>query len=400
MTTKKIQRLNHRAQGVCDDGTVYECVLPDEQIIVSDDGFKISEPSDDRVSASCSHFKSCGGCALQHASDAFVEDWKTDVIRQGLQAQGLEAELKPIITSPSKSRRRAKFSGRRTKKGAIVGFHARASDVVLEIPNCQLLRPELIEAIPVLQELTVLGASRKGEIALTVSTSETGLDVDVQNAKSLDRQLRMDLAGVVVKSSFARLVWNGEPVAMEQPPVQRFGDALVTVPAGAFMQATKEGKDTLVAAAQSIVGNAKQVIDLFAGSGTFSLPLAKAAEVHAVEGDPDMMDALDTGWRSSHGLKKVSTETRDLFRRPFYPDELKPYQAAVIDPPRAGALAQVQQLAQSHIGKIAFVSCNPVTFARDAKILVDGGYNLDWILPVDQFRWSSHVELIGSFTRN
>ncbi|MEL6642053.1 MAG: class I SAM-dependent RNA methyltransferase, partial [Pseudomonadota bacterium] len=178
-----------------------------------------------------------------------------------------------------------------------------------------------------------------------------------------------------------------------------FGDVRVVPPPGAFLQATAHGESALRAAVTEIVGDADQVVDLFAGCGTFALPLAKTAEVHAVEGSAEMMEALDRAWRGGVGLKKVSVETRDLFRRPLEPDELRHFDAAVIDPPRAGADAQVATLAKSAISTIAMVSCNPVTFARDARTLLDAGFGLDWIQVVDQFRWSSHIEVVGAFTR-
>ena len=181
--------------------------------------------------------------------------------------------------------------------------------------------------------------------------------------------------------------------------MQRFGKALVAPPPGAFLQATAEGEAALLAAVTEAVGNARRIVDLFAGSGTFALPLSEQAEVHAVEGDAAMMAALEKGWRQAPGLKKVTTETRDLFRRPLEPDEFKGIDAVVIDPPRAGAEAQVHVLARSTVPVIAMVSCNPITFARDTRILLRGGYRLDWVQVVDQFRWSAHVELAARFSR-
>ena len=185
---------------------------------------------------------------------------------------------------------------------------------------------------------------------------------------------------------------------MRSPPLQRFGKALVPCPPGAFLQATRQGEAALLDAVRQIVGDAKQVVDLFAGCGTFALPLAEGAEVHAAEGSSQMTAALDAGWRRAEGLKRVTHEARDLFRRPLLPDELKRFDAAVIDPPRAGAEAQVAELAKARVPRIAFVSCNPVTFARDAKQLVQAGYHLQWVQVVDQFRWSSHVELVAAFS--
>ena len=193
--------------------------------------------------------------------------------------------------------------------------------------------------------------------------------------------------------------WEDEVIALRSPPSQRFGKADVVPPPGAFLQATQAGESALIDAVDEIVGSARRVVDLFAGCGTFSLPLAATADVLAVEGDRAMMAALEQGWRKAVGLHRVTCETRDLFRRPLMTDELDRFGAAVLDPPRAGAEAQVAELARSAIPVLAYVSCNPVTFARDARVLCDGGYRLDWVQVVDQFRWSVHTELAASFTR-
>jgi 23S rRNA (uracil1939-C5)-methyltransferase len=172
----------------------------------------------------------------------------------------------------------------------------------------------------------------------------------------------------------------------------------VVPPPGAFLQATQDGEEALQAAVSDAVGSCDRIVDLFAGCGTFSLPLAQRAEVHAVEGSGDMLAALDAGWRSGIGLSQVGTETRDLFRRPLLADELARFGAVVIDPPRAGAQAQTRELAEAQVARIAAVSCNPATFARDAKTLTEAGYHLNWVQVVDQFRWSAHVELVAAFT--
>ncbi len=197
----------------------------------------------------------------------------------------------------------------------------------------------------------------------------------------------------------ARLTWNGETLATIHPPAQSFGRARVTPPPGAFLQATEHGEAALRAVVMQAVQGARTVVDLFAGAGTFSLPIAEQAHVHAVEGVEAMMQALDTGWRQAPGLHRVSTETRDLFRRPLLPSELNRFDAAVIDPPRAGAAAQVAELAASDLPRIAMVSCNPVTFARDAELLIGAGFRMGPISVVDQFRWSAHVELAAEFVR-
>ena len=220
------------------------------------------------------------------------------------------------------------------------------------------------------------------------------------HGKPLDGPLRQELAHLCDKVGLARLSWEDEVIAMRAPPIQSFGKAEVTPPAGSFLQATHHGEQALLAAVREVVGSANRVIDLFAGAGTFSLPLSETATVHAVEGDAAMVAALEQGWRMASGLKPVTVMARDLFQRPLLPDELTKTDAIVLDPPRAGAEAQVAELVKSNIPHIAYVSCNPATFARDAAVLVEHGYGLNWVQVVDQFRWSAHVELVGCFTRD
>ncbi len=399
-----IDRLGHLGDGIA-PGPVYAAqTLPGEVIEGELDGTRIARPSivtpsPDRVRPSCPHFRTCGGCALQHASDEFVAHWKPDVVRTALQAQGLPAPIRRTVTSRPGTRRRATFSGRRTKKGVQVGFHARASDLIVEVPDCKVLAPELLALRPALGELTRSHASRKGEISFAMTLTEGGIDLSVTGGKPPGHSDHVTLAAFAQTHDLARLTWDGETIVTLQSPVIRVADVAVTPPPGAFLQATPDGETALRNCVQEAVGDARRIVDLFAGCGTFALPLARQAEVHAVEGDPTLTATLDDAWRKAASVKKVTTETRDLFRRPLLPDELKKFDAAVIDPPRAGAEAQTMELAQAGPDRIAFVSCNPVTFARDAKTLTESGYSLDWIDVVDQFRWSSHVELAAQFTR-
>lgn len=406
-TTATIDRLGHQGDGIALGPLFAPRTLPGEVVSGIVDGQQLTEirietPSDHRVQAPCRHYKSCGGCQLQHANDGFVAAWKVDVVRTALRSRGLEAEFRPIQTSSAQSRRRATLTVKRTKKGAMAGFHGRASDILTPVPDCKLLAPEIMAAMPVAEALGVIGASRKGELSVTLTTSNEGLDVLVRGGKPLDGPLRIELAQAIERHRIARLTWDDEQIGMENPPTQSFGPARVCPPPGSFLQATHEGEAALVAAVKEIVGKARRVADLFAGCGTFALPLSQQAEVLAVEGEREMLEALELGWRRVGGLKKLTTQTRDLFRNPLLPEDLNPFgtefEAVVIDPPRAGAEAQVAELARARTPVIAYVSCNPVTFARDAEVLVNSGYTLNWIQVVDQFRWSSHTELAASFT--
>lgn len=404
--TITIDRLGHQGDGLAERGSLRVALtLPGELVegMVQPDGrvteARIVTPSTDRVRAPCPHYRACGGCALQHASDGFVAGWKADVVRTALAAQGIAAPFRPVLTSPPRSRRRAVLSGRRTKTGTLVGLHARASDTIVEIPGCLLLDPALMAALPALHEAVALGGSRKGELAMTLTLTEGGVDLAVEGGKQMDAALFAALAALSERADLARLSWEGEVVVTRRPPVQRFGAARVLPPAGAFLQATREGEAALLAAVAEAVGRARRIVDLFSGSGTFSLPLAAEAEVHAVEGEAAMTAALLAAARQVPGLHRVTAETRDLFRRPLLPDELARYDAVVIDPPRAGCEAQAREISASGVAVVAAVSCNPVTFARDARILCEAGFRLDWVQVVDQFRWSPHVELAARFSR-
>lgn len=404
MTRIEITRLGHHGDGIAAGPVFAAKTLPGEVIEGDVEGDRIAAPriitpSADRVTPPCSHFKACGGCALQHASDDFVAGWKADVVRTALSHQGLDVPVSKVFTSPDQSRRRATFAGRRTKKGVLVGLHGRASETLVPVANCVLMTPRIMASMPALEALVQVGGSRRAEMAITVTDSDAGLDVAVLEAKPLDMELRSELAAVVRAHGLIRLSWNGDEVVQETRPYLTFGRARLVPPPGSFLQATKHGELTLVALMKEAVSGAGRVVDLFAGCGTFALPISEFAEVHAVEGEAPMLKSLSGAWKTAPGLKSVTTATRDLFRQPLLPDELNRFDAAIIDPPRAGALAQVGELAKSNVRFIGFVSCNPVTFARDAKTLIDSGFKVDWLHVVDQFRWSPHVEIAARFSR-
>lgn len=392
-----VERLGHLSDGVAPGPVFVPGALPGEVVtgwLAGDrlEDVRIVTPSPHRRKPPCAHARACGGCALQHADDALVAGWKVDVVRGALAGQGLVADVTGPATSAPRSRRRATLAGRRTKAGVTLGFHRRGSDQLVSVPGCILLAPGVMAAFPALEAIVATGASRKGELALMVTETLTGADVAVSGGKPLDAALVQDLAALAEAHSLARLTWDGEIVALRTQPVVAMGRARVPLPPGAFLQATADGEAALLAAVRAAVGGAGRVIDLFAGCGTFALPLAETAEVLAVEGDAALTAALAAAARTTPGLKALRVETRDLFRRPLLPDELRA-DAVVIDPPRAGAEAQVAEIARARVPVVAMVSCNPVTFARDAKVLVSAGYRLETVQVVDQFRWSTHVEL-------
>lgn len=405
MSELTVERLGHLGDGIAAGPVFVPRCLPGERVEGEIDAGRMAAPriltpSPHRVAPPCPHYGACGGCSVQHADDAFVAAWKLGIVRTALEAQGLETEFRPPHLSPARSRRRAVFSAKRTRKGALVGFHGRASATLTDVPGCAVIAPGLQAVRPAIAEMALCGGSRKGELSVTVTACEAGPDIAVSGGKPLDLPLRSALAEIAERHGIARLSWQDEIVALRAAPIQRFDGIAVTPPPGAFLQATAEGEAALRAAVCDAVGDTRHVADLFAGCGTFALPLARQAEIHAVEGAAALTEALAAGWRGASGLKRVTVETRDLFRRPLQPEELARFDALVIDPPRAGAAAQMAQIAASRPGRIAAVSCNPVTFARDAARLVAGGFRLDWVQLVDQFRWSAHVELAARFSRD
>jgi 23S rRNA (uracil1939-C5)-methyltransferase len=407
--TFTIERLGHLGHGIASgpQGPVYvPGTLPGEEVsgdLAGDrlENVRIVTPSADRVRPPCAHARACGGCQLQHASDAFVADWKRQVVCTALSAQGLTPDVvrSETLTSPPRSRRRATLAARKTKGGALVGFHARGSDVITPIPSCTLLHPDLMALIPAVEALAQVGGSRTQELSVTLTRSLTGPDVRVEGGKPPDAALRLDLARLAERFALARLTWDDETVALRAVPEIMLAGMRVPLPPGAFLQATDSGEAALLAGVKQALGAQKRIADLFCGLGTFALPLAVEAEVLAFEGEAALVTALDKAARMAQGLKRISAEKRDLFRRPLEPDEIRNLTGVVIDPPRAGAEAQCGRLAASQVPVIAMVSCNPASFARDARLLCAGGYQLDWVQVVDQFRWSHHVELVARFSR-
>ncbi|MEM1383362.1 MAG: class I SAM-dependent RNA methyltransferase [Pseudomonadota bacterium] len=401
-----IERLGAQGDGISAGGGLYvPYTLPGEHIRVIGHGARarpaeILTPAPERVTPVCPHFGACGGCALQHATDPFVADWKRARVVEALAARGIEnVEMRPMLTSPPGSRRRITVAARRLKDRVLLGFHGRGEGDLVAIDRCAVAHPALAGLLPNLAELVDRTASRKRALRLILTLAKAGIDVAVAGGKPLDRPGMALLAGVAARAGLARLGWEGEEVVTLAPPYQSFGRAKVLPPPGAFMQPTADGEAALLASVQEICGDAAHVVDLFAGMGTFALPLAETAEVLAVEWSAPAVEAMASAWRSTGGLKRLTAQSRDLHRRAVLARELQGVDAVVMDPPRAGARAQAEEIAKSAVPRVAMVSCNPATFARDARILIDGGFRLAWVQPIDQFRWSAHVELAAAFLR-
>lgn len=406
----RIDRLGARGDGVADrpDGPVYvPFTLPGEVVRPGRDVAEIVEASADRVAPVCRHFGTCGGCALQHLDPAATARWKRELVTTALRTKGLDGEIAETVTVPVAARRRAVLALARRGKATLLGFRTRASHDIVDLAECPVLVPEIASALPALRAVLAPlapyagGKGRRGGAATTVSVLSTasGLDVAVDRpkAKPLDATTLAALARNAGNAGWARLTVDGETIAAFREPVLEIGPARVVPPPGGFVQAAFEAEAALAEIVCAALGETRRVADLYAGIGTFALRLAAASAVHAVESSDDALAALDAAARRTPGLKPVTVERRDLDRAPLTAAELKSFDGLVFDPPRAGAAAQVRELALSRIPVIAAVSCNPSTFARDARTLVDGGYRLDAVTAVDQFRFAAHVECVAVF---
>jgi 23S rRNA (uracil1939-C5)-methyltransferase len=339
----------------------------------------------------CRHFGDCGGCSLQDLPAADYRAGKRAMVQAALMKAGVSAEVLDVLSVPPRSRRRAVLE---ISCGEI-GFHAVKSHEIVDMRECLVLTPGLFALV---QQLRSRFGFLKAPADLYVTETLTGFDLGVRSPQKLNPQMSADLAGAVAGLGIVRLNLNNALVLESAAPQVEQGGVRVHLPAYSFLQSTVEGEAALQDRVLKIVGKAKRVADLFSGVGTFALPLAARAKVHAVEQDAAALAAL-AGAAKAPGLKPITTERRDLFRLPLTPAELKDYDAVVLDPPRAGAEAQARQLAKSRVPTIAYVSCDPASFARDAAILAQGGYRPGPVTPIDQFLWSSHIELVGGFVR-
>lgn len=357
-------------------------------------------PGARRATPPCRHFPTCGGCQLQHLDDDAYAAFLADKVRGALASQGLApAALRVAHISPPNSRRRAALSASRNGNQLLLGFNAEASHQIVDMRECHILRPELFALVGPLRALLTSLTPRKGSATVRMTLSDQGPDVLLEKVKGEGLQAAEALTAFAETHRIARLALDdgfGPQTRWEpEPATITLGGLAVPLPINAFLQATSEGEAELVRAVREAVGSATIVADLFAGLGTFALSLE--GRVYAAEGGRDAVLALKAA--ANRVQRPVAVELRDLFRNPLDHKELGRFEAAVLDPPRAGAKEQVALLARSSIARIAYVSCNTATFARDARVLVDGGYTLDWVQPVGQFRWSTHVELVAAFRR-
>ncbi len=378
--------------------------LPGEILRVEREGNRaeivdIEVPSTERREPPCPHFGACGGCDLQHASEELYRAFKRDVVVEAFRREGVEAEIGELVPCPPASRRRAVFSAVRADTRILFGFHEAASNRISEIDTCLVATPQIVKRLAFFKKLAALLIDRKRELRMTVTETLSGLDISVDDAAKLTPALRQAAVKLALDPAIARLSVSGETIVEARPPQITIDGLPVLLPPGAFLQAVASAEDAMARVALGHLAGLKTVADLFCGVGAFALRMARTQAVHAVEFDAPALAALDQARRGVAGLKPVTLERRDLMRRPVTAKELEKFAGVLFDPPRAGAEAQCHELAKSKVRRIAAVSCNPTTLARDAAILVAGGYRLISVTPIDQFLWSHHVEAVALFER-
>jgi 23S rRNA (uracil1939-C5)-methyltransferase len=406
-----ITRLGHRGDGVAETGAgplYVPYTLPGEIVEVEAAPghadrrhlLRVETAGAERVEPVCGHFGICGGCALQHWATRPYRAWKRDLVVRALADARLDAEVGDLVDAHGRGRRRAVFHARRGPHDVLqTGFAAARAHHVVAIDRCPILAPELDGSLEAAWAIAELLAVQGKPLDIQATATESGLDIDVRGSGPLPPQLMADLAQTAQSHRLARLTRHGELVSQRASPTVRIGRASVALPPGAFLQATAAGEQALAEFVLAEAGHARRVADLFAGVGPFALRLAERAAVTAADSDEAAVAALARAAATTPGLKPIAAERRDLFRRPFLSTELARFDAVVFDPPRQGAERQAREIADAAVPLVIAVSCNPTTFARDARILADGGYRLVRVVPIDQFRYSAHVEIAARFER-
>ena len=406
-----IDSLAHRGDGVAESpsGPLYvPYTLPGETVEVERVPghpdrrhlLRVETASADRIAPFCQHFGICGGCAIQHWLPERYRAWKHGLIVAALEHAGLDAPVADLIDAHGDGRRRATFHAKTVGRDIIeLGFAALRAHQIISIDRCPVLTHSLDGAISAAWKVAEALAPLKKPLDIQVTATDTGIDMDVRGSGALPTARMTELARIASVERLARLTRHGELIAQRTPPTVMMGRARVTLPPGSFLQATVAGEEILAKLVEEIVGSAKTIADLFCGAGPFALRLAERARIAAFDLDAASIAALKQAANNTSGQKPIAAEARDLFRRPLVPQELKSFAAVVFDPPRQGAEAQARELAKSRVPLVVAVSCNVATFVRDVRILVDGGYRLKSVTPVDQFRHSPHVEIVARLER-
>ena len=407
--TLDIVRLGLRGDGVTADGLVVPGALPGETVRAApEEGTRpprarldvVLKASADRIAPFCPYFGTCGGCAIQHLAPAPYAAWKRDLVVGALARAGIEAPVAPLLDAHGSGRRRITLHVRAGEGGPSAGFMAARSHALVAIEHCPITEAALHRAPEIARRVSrPLGGGGGKPLDVQVTATAGGLDVDIRGHGPASDRVRHALVLLAGELDLARLSLHGDVLIVRRPPEIPAGRSRLVPPAGGVLQAAAEGEATLARLVVEGVGKAKRVADLFSGAGAFSLALAEGHTVHAVEGEAAALTSLDRAFRDTAGLRTITTERRDLFRRPLLAPELDRYDAVVFDPPRAGAEAQSARIAESKVPVVVGVSCDAGSFARDAALLVRGGYRLEAVTPVDQFRHSPHVETVGVFRR-
>jgi 23S rRNA (uracil1939-C5)-methyltransferase len=404
--TVTITRIGHKGDGVAEttSGEVFvSLTLPGEVVEIEREGdrgrlVRIVAPSADRVAPPCPHVGHCGGCALQHMAAPAYAAFKRQLVVDALAARHLTAEVGTAWVGEARSRRRAVIAVQHQPGGIVAGFRERLSHNVVPIPECHLLDPDIRAFLPKIPRLLAPFTFGKKGATVTVIASRTGLDLSIADAE-LPPERRQEVIAKALESGLARLSLGPDIIVEAKEPIVSFGDIDVALPPGGFLQAVEAAEEVMAGHVLAAVKGRKHVADLFSGCGTFALRIARDARVHAVEAEKTSLVALDKAWRFAKGLKPVSHEVRDLYRRPLQPMDVKDYDAVVFDPPRDGAAPQAKELAKASVPTIVAVSCNPATLARDLAYLVEAGYAIEKVEVIDQFLWSHHVEAVAVLKR-
>ena len=405
-----IEAVGGEGDGLASGPAFVPFTLPGERVLAAGQGelrelIEVVEASPQRVEPPCPHFGTCGGCALQHWAHAPYLAWKVERLAATLARQRIEPQiLAPFAAAPGTRRRVALHARRGGREAARLGYKARKSWDLVDIAVCPISDPAIQAAIPALKRLAApLFEHPKSAPTLHVTLTSSGLDVDISGVErksgGLSADARVQLAERAAEADFARVTLDGEVAYLASQPQVRLGPAVVSLPSGGFLQATTQAEEAMAAFVVAEAAGAARIADLYCGVGTFTFRLAQIGQVHAADFAPEAIRALTGALASAPGLHGVTAEARDLVRRPVLAEELKKTEVAVFDPPRAGAAEQTAELARSSVARVIGVSCNPATFARDARTLIDAGFTLERVLPVDQFLWSPHIELVGVFSR-
>jgi 23S rRNA (uracil1939-C5)-methyltransferase len=406
-----IDRLGQHGDGIAEgsDGPIYiPGALPGETVVVDavpghPDRRRlvtVQQSSAQRIEPICRHFGVCGGCAMQHLAEQSYRNWKRDLVVTALSQAGIDATVAPLIDAHGEGRRRVVFHARRGAHDVLqVGFSAARAHHIVPIDRCPILAKSLDSALNAAWAIAEILNSARKALDIQFTATEQGLDVDIRGSGALTAPTMAALAGVAQRYGFARLTRHGELIAQMRTPALRMGSATVPLPPGAFLQATADGEAVLSRLVLDCCSAADRIADLFAGVGTFALRLAGHARVAAFDENEAAIVALARAASGAAGLKPVHAERRDLFKAPLNAAELNRFDAVVFDPPRQGAQLQSREIAASRVATVVAVSCNPGTFARDIRHLIDGGYRLLSVIPVDQFRYSAHVEIVAHLQR-